>query len=127
MKIRRLVIEQLLADWPSVMLQVDTRNPLVDVPVELRGRMDVALQIGWSMMPPINLELDEQGIQARLRFMGSDYLCLIPWSAVYLVHVPGRQFETMTSWPCLSPADAAAEGEQMPTPAPPVRHLKLCD
>ncbi len=88
-KLRRHVIEELLAELDFIMVVVNPAHPGVELPAPLReGGAPVPLEIGRRMPLPIpDLRLDDEGIEATLSFARTPHLCRLPWSAIVQVSV----------------------------------------
>lgn len=68
----------------KVYIHVDPTIAGVDLPSALMSRERVPLVIAWQA-PHIDLQLDEDGIAATLRFSGNPYRCVVPWPALLAV------------------------------------------
>lgn len=78
---KRSQLEQLLGRG-VVLVQLDARQPGVQVPKELRGRARLGLNLSYQF-PPYDLEVTRWGFSQTLSFGGKPCLCRVPWSAVY--------------------------------------------
>lgn len=67
-----------------VMVTLDSRRPGVDVPAEFRGVP--ALNLNFSLRFYIeDFDWDLDGVRATLAFESGEYLCIVPWTAVYVM------------------------------------------
>ncbi len=92
---KRQVFEEMLADGKT-MLHLDARREGVDVPE--RFRKDQHLRLDFSYRFRLTtFEIDDTGVTASLKFGPDNYLCVIPWTAVFgmMSHVTSR----MEIWP----------------------------
>jgi Stringent starvation protein B len=82
---KREVLTAILARGDAF-LHLDARHTGVDVPAWLKGDPNLCLQLGYDLPVPIpDLALDEQGVRATLSFRREPFLCIVPWSAVFLI------------------------------------------
>jgi len=103
----------LLDGAPTVFVHLDARREGVQVPDHLRDRPQLILRVGYSLTPPININVDDSGITCTLSFNRSFYACVLPWSAIFgMVGDDGRAM--------LWPDDIPPEVEKMfPPPSGP--------
>ena len=103
----------LLDGAPTVFVHLDARREGVQVPDHLRDRPQLILRVGYSLTPPININVDDSGITCTLSFNRSSFACVLPWSAIFgMVGDDGRAM--------LWPDDIPPEVEKMfPPPSGP--------
>lgn len=76
---------ELLRTHHSVFVHLDSRQQDVIVPKQLR-QPQLRLQLGLNMECPMpDLKSDENGFSATLRFGGTFFHVVVPWSAVYVI------------------------------------------
>ncbi|MBL8683435.1 MAG: hypothetical protein JNK05_29975 [Myxococcales bacterium] len=92
-----------LLEHGSVFMHLDPRREGVIVPLFLRDRSQLVLQIGLNFPIPIrDLEIDKDGVRCTLSFNRQPFYCIVPWSGVYaLVGEDGQ----VTVWPSDLPAE----------------------
>ncbi len=116
-KLKRLVVEEILAEEPSFFIGVDSSVEGVVVPGHLTGV--VSLQIGRVLPLPIpNLTIDDWGITATLSFGRVPFPCRVPWAAVI-------GFVTADKPVCTFWDTPATRQEETPPPVPGERRLRL--
>ena len=82
---KRGLIEELLAQGP-VLLHIDARHPLAQVPEKFRRDPKLVLRFGYDLTPAIiDLSVDVQGLYGTLTFGGIPTRCVLPWGCIYSV------------------------------------------
>lgn len=82
---KRELIEELLADGP-ILIHIDARNALAQVPVQFRKDPKLVLRFGYGLTPSIiDLSIDSDAICGTLTFGGVPFRCVLPWASVYSV------------------------------------------
>lgn len=79
---KKNLIESMLNNG-LVMIVVDARKKGVELPADLLQDSRVALNLSWKFRA--YMELKEESIHALLRFSGKEFLCVIPWNAIWMV------------------------------------------
>lgn len=80
---KRQFVDELLERGP-VLVHIDARSEIVDVPERFRGDPKLVLRFGYGLSPAItDLEVDDAGISGTLTFGGVPHHCILPWPAVY--------------------------------------------
>ncbi len=73
-----------LIQGESLYLHLDARPLDVIVPLPLKTRPQLVLQVGLNMPVPIpDLQGDDWGVTATLSFSRQPFTCRIPWAAIY--------------------------------------------
>ena len=111
---KRQVFEGML-ELGKTMLHFDPRRFGVDVPRHLAGR--VSLQLDFSRRFHLDVfTITERAVSASLSFGGQDYLCKIPWSAVFGIFCHANS--QIALWPEDAPEElqAKAKKDALPTP-----------
>lgn len=82
---KRSLIEELLAQGP-VLLHIDARHPLAQVPERFRKDPKLVLRFGYDLTPAIiDLSIDLEGMYGTLTFGGVPTRCVLPWGCIYSV------------------------------------------
>lgn len=108
---KRELLETLL-DKGMTLVALDGGAAGVDLPERLLGDPQVRLNLSYRFGLPI--ELDDEGVRARLTFAGVPHDCKIPWGAIYLAHshVSEEQYLFLADVPdALLPGNAVAVAE----------------
>lgn len=103
-----------LIEMGMTMVTVDSRRPGVVVPPVHQG--EIQLNLNFSLRFGIDdFRYDEDDVRASLSFGGIPHLCILPWSAVYMVrsHVTDDVAVFPNSLPPELQAAAAAELERL--------------
>jgi stringent starvation protein B len=80
---KRPFVDELLERGP-ILVHIDARSDLVDVPDRFRDDPKLVLRFGYGLSPAItDLEVDDEGISGTLTFGGVPHHCVLPWPAVY--------------------------------------------
>ena len=105
----------LLDGAPTVFLHLDARKDGVQVPDHLKDRAQLILRVGYSLTPPININVDDAGITCTLSFNRSLFSCVLPWNAIFgMVGDDGRAM----LWPDDIPPEVAKMVPPQTGPAP---------
>lgn len=105
----------LLDGAPTVFLHLDARKDGVRVPDHLKDRAQLILRVGYSLTPPININVDDEGITCTLSFNRSLFSCVLPWNAIFgMVGDDGRAM----LWPDDIPPEVAKMVPQQSGPSP---------
>ncbi len=82
---KRGLIEELLGQGP-VLLHIDARHPLAQVPERFRQDPKLVLRFGYDLTPAIiDLSIDDEGMYGTLTFGGIPTRCVLPWGCIYSV------------------------------------------
>ena len=82
---KRGLIEELLGQGP-VLLHIDARHPLAQVPDKFRQDPKLVLRFGYDLTPAIiDLSIDVEGMYGTLTFGGIPTRCVLPWGSIYSV------------------------------------------
>ena len=82
---KRVLIEELLGQGP-VLLHIDARHPLSQVPDRFRQDPKLVLRFGYDLTPAIiDLSIDSEGMYGTLTFGGIPTRCVLPWGCIYSV------------------------------------------
>jgi stringent starvation protein B len=130
---KRELVEELLGTGP-ILVHVDARHPLVEVPEQFRNDPKLVLRFGYGLTPSIvDLSVDDRALSGTLTFGGVPYRCILTWPAVYAVVSEVDQKGMV--WPDDVPPSlvdhlsesSPEEAEATPLPAAKPRgsHLKL--
>lgn len=76
--------ESLSVGMTSVYL--DSRVDGVSLPDHLMGQPRVILNLSYLFKCRV-FDIDSAGVRASLSFGGKEFLCVIPWESVYLLHL----------------------------------------
>lgn len=88
---KRSLVDELLADGP-VLVHIDARHSLVQVPERFRDDPKLVLRFGYELTPAIiDLLIDDDGIYGTLTFGGVPFRCVLPWVCIYSVVSEGDQ------------------------------------
>ncbi|MBT9560109.1 MAG: hypothetical protein IV100_29040 [Myxococcales bacterium] len=103
---KRDAFERML-DLGKVMLHLDGRRFGVDVPDDHRDQHHLRLDFSYRFRLDV-FQVNERGVTASLSFKGRNYLCKIPWTAVFGMygHVNGQ----FLLWPEDAPAELLPTG-----------------
>jgi stringent starvation protein B len=103
---KRDAFEKML-DLGKVMLHLDARRFGVDVPDDHRDQHHLRLDFSYRFRLDV-FQVNERGVTASLSFKGRNYLCKIPWTAVFGMygHVNGQ----FLLWPEDAPAELLPTG-----------------
>jgi len=105
----------LLDGAPTVFLHLDARKDGVQVPDHLKDRAQLILRVGYSLTPPININVDDAGITCTLSFNRSLFSCVLPWNAIFgMVGDDGRAM----LWPDDIPPEVAKMVPPQSGPSP---------
>lgn len=106
----------LLEGAPTVFLHLDARKDGVQVPEHLKDRAQLILRVGYTLTPPININVDDAGITCTLSFNRSFFSCVLPWNAIFgMVGDDGRAM----LWPDDIPPEVAKMVPQSTGMSPP--------
>ncbi|MCP4447057.1 MAG: hypothetical protein GY811_17170 [Myxococcales bacterium] len=118
------LIEELLGQG-AVLLHIDARHTLAQVPDQFRQDPKLVLRFGYDLTPAIiDLAIDMDGMYGTLTFGGIPTRCVLPWGCIYSVVREADQRGMV--WPEDVPecvVDALQEqstSEPMPKPGPEV-------
>lgn len=103
-----------LIEMGMTMVTVDSRRPGVVVPPAHQG--EIQLNLNFSLRFGIeDFRFDDDDVRASLSFGGVPHLCILPWSAVYMIrsHVTDDVAVFPNSLPPELQAAAAAELERL--------------
>jgi len=82
---KRGLIEELLGQGP-VLLHIDARHTLAQVPDKFRHDPKLVLRFGYDLTPAIiDLSIDDEGLYGTLTFGGVPTRCVLPWGCIYSV------------------------------------------
>lgn len=96
-------------------LHLDARRDGVQVPDHLKDRAQLILRVGYSLTPPININVDDAGITCTLSFNRSLFSCVLPWNAIFgMVGDDGRAM----LWPDDIPPEVAKMVPAQTGPSP---------
>ncbi len=121
---KRVLIEELLGQGP-VLLHIDARHPLSQVPDRFRQDPKLVLRFGYDLTPAIiDLSIDSEGMYGTLTFGGIPTRCVLPWGCIYSVVSEADQKGMV--WPedvpdCVVDAlqeQHSSEQEKKPKPGP---------
>ncbi len=103
-----------MLDKGMTMLHLDARAPGVDVPANLSDQSHLRLNFSYKFQLPI-FDIGRTLVRAALSFGGKDYVCVIPWEAVFgMTHHSSGDYKL---WPEDMPeemwAQAAAMAEEL--------------
>ncbi len=88
---KRELVEELLSEGP-VLIHIDARHPLSQVPERFAGDPKLVLRFGYDLTPAIvDLSIDNDGIYGTLTFGGVPFRCVLPWPCIYSVVSEGDQ------------------------------------
>ena len=105
----------LLDGAPTVFLHLDARKDGVQVPDHLKDRAQLILRVGYSLTPPININVEDAGITCTLSFNRSLFSCVLPWNAIFgMVGDDGRAM----LWPDDIPPEVAKMVPAQSGPSP---------
>jgi stringent starvation protein B len=105
----KLQILQVLLNRGSVFVHFDPRKPGSLIPLHLRDKYQVVLQIGLNMPVPIpDLSYSDDHIVGTLSFKGNPFKVRVPMSAVFAL--VGEDAKGMV-WNADMPAEVKAEQE----------------
>lgn len=65
---------------------IDSTREGVSLPDHLMGQPRVILNLSYLFKLKV-FEIDREGVRASLSFGGSDFLCVLPWESLYLLHL----------------------------------------
>jgi stringent starvation protein B len=69
-----------------VLLHIDARHPLAQVPEKFRRDPKLVLRFGYDLTPAIiDLSVDVEGMYGTLTFGGIPTRCVLPWGCIYSV------------------------------------------
>lgn len=93
----------LLGNGP-LYLHVNNRERGAVLPRHLAAKSWLTLQIGWDLPVSIpDLAVTEKGIRGTLSFSGVGCLCIVPWDAIFAIHLVGAP--AGLAWSENAPAD----------------------
>ena len=113
MATKRQTLEFLL-EQGLVFVQLDPRDEGVVVPDHLRSQLPLGLNLSRNFHLE-TFEIDDEGVRASLSFKGVRSICVLPWSAVFLMS-PGKSD--------LAPPDPPPPEPPPPRPRPQLRLVK---
>ena len=97
-------------------VRVDARRPGCRVPDHIADECQLVLNLSWRF-PHANMVVNERGLAATLRFGGQPFRCVVPWSALWGVLVPGA--EQLRVWPVDLPEELGGPPANADAPEPP--------
>lgn len=119
---KRAALEESLSRGRTLM-RLDARRPGVRVPEQFAGEVGLALNLSWRF-PDANLVVNDRGFAATLRFGGTPFRCVVPWSAVWGLVANGS--ELLHVWPASLPSELGGPvgaPDTLPEP-PPVEPMR---
>jgi hypothetical protein len=81
-----------------VFVQLDPRDEGVVVPDHLRSQLPLGLNLSRNFHLE-TFEIDDEGVRASLSFKGVRSLCVLPWSAVFLMSADDKTYVFEESFP----------------------------
>lgn len=112
-KLKRLVVEELLAECPQILVACAVHHPDTRVPAHLRDADAVTLLWGLNLPTPIkDLHTDEHGISGTLAFGRILHFCVVPWEAIICIALEDGA-APIVGFPVQQPQSAPTEREKL--------------